>query len=156
MGAYKYMRENRTPVKGSKQVIERLERPTNLPKARMLGYRAKQGFVIARVRVKKGGRKRPYPTGGRKPKRSGLFFTPGKSLKLIAEEKAGRKFRNLEVLNSYWSYDNGKHKWFEIIMIDAAHPAIKNDKKLSWIKNDKRRVYRGRTSAGKKSRGLRK
>lgn len=141
-------------MKGSKQVIEKLERPTNIPKARMLGYRAKQGFTMVRVRVKKGGRSRPSPTGGRKPKRSGKFFTPGKSLKLIAEEKVGRKFKNMEVLNSYWSYEDGKHKWFEVILVDFSHPSIKSDKKISWIAKDTNRVYRGRTSAGKKSRGL--
>ena len=33
--------------------IERVEKPTNIKKARMLGYKAKQGFIIVRVRVKK-------------------------------------------------------------------------------------------------------
>jgi large subunit ribosomal protein L15e len=34
--------------------IERIERPTRLDKARDLGYKAKQGVVLARVSVRKG------------------------------------------------------------------------------------------------------
>ena len=32
-------------------------------KARRLGYRAKQGYVVYRVRVRRGGRKRPVAKG---------------------------------------------------------------------------------------------
>jgi ribosomal protein L15E len=34
-----------------------------LAQARRLGYKAKQGYVIFRSRVKRGGRKRPNPKG---------------------------------------------------------------------------------------------
>jgi large subunit ribosomal protein L15e len=37
----------------------RVTRPSRPDKARRLGYKAKQGFVIYRVRVRRGGRKRP-------------------------------------------------------------------------------------------------
>ena len=37
----------------------RVPRPTRPDKARRLGYKAKQGFVVYRVRVRRGGRKRP-------------------------------------------------------------------------------------------------
>jgi large subunit ribosomal protein L15e len=37
----------------------RVSRPTRPDKARRLGYKAKQGYVIYRVRVRRGGRKRP-------------------------------------------------------------------------------------------------
>jgi ribosomal protein L18 len=43
--------------------IVRLVRPTRPDKARRLGYKAKQGFVVYRVRVRRGGRKRPVPKG---------------------------------------------------------------------------------------------
>ena len=43
--------------------IHRAPRPTRPDKARRLGYRAKQGFVIYRVRVRRGGRKRKAPKG---------------------------------------------------------------------------------------------
>ncbi|MEM5870716.1 MAG: 50S ribosomal protein L15e, partial [Candidatus Aenigmatarchaeota archaeon] len=80
--------------------------------------------------------------------------TPKKSLQLIAEEKAARKYRNLEVLNSYLVADDGVYKYFEIIMVDPHHPVIKSDKNINWICNQRGRVFRGLTSAGKKMRGL--
>ena len=36
-----------------------MNRPSRPDKARRLGYKAKQGFVIYRARVRRGGRKRP-------------------------------------------------------------------------------------------------
>ncbi len=137
--------------------IKRVEKPTRIDRARALGYKAKQGFVVVRVRIRKGGRKRPkYGRGGRKPSKAGIAdFTPRKSLQLIAEERAARKFPNLEVLNSYWVGDDGVYKYFEVIMVDPHHPVIKSDPKINWILNQKRRVFRGLTSAGKRMRGLR-
>ena len=40
-------------------VVHRASRPSRPDKARRLGYKAKQGYVIYRVRVRRGGRKRP-------------------------------------------------------------------------------------------------
>ncbi|MBI2084785.1 MAG: 50S ribosomal protein L15e [Candidatus Aenigmarchaeota archaeon] len=142
----------------TEHVVTRVERPTRLDRARELGYKAKLGYVIARVRVKKGGRRRRKPDKGRKPKKAGLVhFTPKKSLQWIAEEKAQRRFSNLEVLNSYWVVGDGKHDWYEIILINPNHPSIVNDPKTAWIRNpaNRRRVYHGLTSQGKRSRGLR-
>ena len=138
--------------------VERLEKPVRLDRARALGYKAKQGYALARVRVKRGGRKRRlYGRRGRKPTKMGiLHFTFGKSLQWQAEEKAQRKFANLNVLNSYPVGEDGKHKWFEVILVDASNPNILSDPKIKWIANpaNKRRVFRGLTSTGKKSRGL--
>lgn len=39
--------------------LVRVPRPSRPDKARRLGYKAKQGYVIYRVRVRRGGRKRP-------------------------------------------------------------------------------------------------
>jgi large subunit ribosomal protein L15e len=84
-------------------------------------------------------------------------FKPAKSIKMIGEERAARKFPNLEVLNSYWVGEDGRSKWFEVILIDPHHPSIKADPNINWIcqKQHKRRVHRGLTSAGKKVRSLR-
>jgi len=139
--------------------IFRVEKPTRLDRARKLGYKAKQGFIIARVRVRRGGLRKQRPKAGRRPKRMGVKkFKPAKSLKLIAEEKAAKKFPNLEVLNSYWVGEDGRSKWFEIIMVDPDHPVIKADKDINWIcqKQHHGRVFRGLTSAGKKVRSLRR
>jgi large subunit ribosomal protein L15e len=140
-------------------VIARIEKPTRLDKARKLGYKAKQGFVMARVRVRRGGLRKVRPKAGRRPKRMGVKkFKPAKSLKLIGEERTARKFPNLEVLNSYWVGEDGRSKWFEVIMVDPSHPVIKADEKTSWItqKQHHRRVFRSLTSAGKKVRSLRR
>jgi len=140
-------------------VIFRIEKPTRLDRARKLGYKAKQGFVIVRVRVRRGGLRKQRPKAGRRPKRMGVKkFKPAKSLRLIAEERAGRNFPNLEVLNSYWVGEDGRSKWFETIMVDPNHPAIKSDKDINWIcqKQHRRRVFRSLTSAGKKVRSLRR
>jgi large subunit ribosomal protein L15e len=136
--------------------VVKLGKPTNPTRARTLGYKAKKGYVVARARVKKGGRRRrKYGRGGRKPKKAGLVrFTPGKGLRWIAEERAAKRFPNLEVLNSYYVGEDGKHKWFEVIFVDPHHPAIKRDKNIKWVTSpaNRRRVLRGLTSAGKKAK----
>ena len=85
-------------------------------------------------------------------------FKPGKSIRLIGEERVGKKFPNMEVLNSYWVGEDGRSKWFEVILVDPNHPAIKTDKDVSWVteKQHHRRVFRSLTSAGKKVRSLRR
>lgn len=136
-------------------VILRIERPTKLARAHSLGYKAKQGFVLARVKIGKGSSKREDFVGGRKPLHAGMTsITPKMNLQHISEARVAKKFPNLEVLNSYYVAEDGKQIWFEIIMIDPEHPCIKNDPKLNWIclPANRGRVFRGLTSAGKKSR----
>jgi large subunit ribosomal protein L15e len=137
----------------------RIEKPTRLDRARKLGYKAKQGYIIARTRIRKGGMHKQRPKAGRRPKRMGVAkFKPAKSLRLIAEERTAKKFPNLQVLNSYWVGEDGRSKWFEIILVDPNHPVIKADKNINWIteKQHHKRVSRSLTSAGKKMRSLRK
>jgi len=138
--------------------IVRIEKPTRIDRARRLGYKAKQGFVVARVRVRRGGLRKKRPKAGRRPKRMGVKkYKPAKSMRLIGEERTAKKFPNLEVLNSYWVAEDGRSKWFEIIMVDPHHPSIEADKGINWItqKQHRKRALRGLTSAGKKIRGLR-
>ena len=137
--------------------IERIDRPTRLDKARELGYKAKQGVVVARVSVRKGGARKQRFTAGRRSKRQGVNrIGRRKSIQRIAEERASRKYPNLRVLNSYWVGEDGSQKWHEVILLDPNHPAIQNDKDLNWICDDahKGRAFRGLTSAGKRNRGL--
>ncbi len=136
--------------------VTRIERPTRIDRARRLGYKAKQGFVMVRVKMPKGLRKRPKPSGGRRPKRAGRYFSLGKSKRWTAEEKAARKFANLEVLNSYYVGEDGSQQWYEVIMVDPKNPSIIKDKDISWISEHRGRASRGLTSAGKKGRGLTK
>ncbi|CAL9193905.1 unnamed protein product [Musa hybrid cultivar] len=175
MGAYKYVselwRKKQSDVMRFLQRVRcweyrqlpsivRVTRPTRPDKARRLGYKAKQGFVIYRVRVRRGGRKRPVPKGivYGKPKHQGitqLKFQRNK--RSVAEERAGRKLGGLRVLNSYWVNEDSTYKYYEIILIDPAHSAIRNDPRINWICKGvhKHRELRGLTSAGKKYRGLR-
>ena len=120
MGAYKYMEElgrkkqsdtarflSRIRCWEYRQLpsIVRLTRPSRPDKARRLGYKAKQGVCVYRVRVRRGGRKRPVSKGiiYGKPVHQGVTkLKPRRNLKNQAEEKAGRKCGGLRVLNSYW------------------------------------------------------
>jgi len=139
--------------------VIRLKRPTRLDRARSLGYKAKDGIIVVRAKVRRGGRRKSRPTHGRRSKRMGVHkITPKKSLQRIAEERTARKYPNMEVLNSYWVAEDGKRKWYEIILIEPANPVIKSDKTLNWIchASHKGRVFRGKTSAGQKGRGLRR
>jgi large subunit ribosomal protein L15e len=137
--------------------IEKVDRPLRLDKARALGYKAKKGFVVLRVRVNRGGRKRERAgVKGRKTRRQTNRKTLKMSYQWVAEIRAERKYKNLEVLNSYWIGKDGKHYYYEVIMIDPSRPEIKQDRQVGFISNKKnsKRAQRGLTSSGKKSRGL--
>jgi len=138
--------------------IERIERPTRLDKARELGYKAKQGVVVARVSVRKGGSRKQRHKAGRRSKRQGVNrLSRRKSIQRISEERASRKYRNLRVLNSYWVGEDGSQKWHEVILVDPNHPAIENDgDRLDRLGRPQGgRAFRGLTSAGTKGRGQR-
>ena len=172
MGFYKYIKELWKRPKDSlgeiwkerlvqwrkEPSVIRIKRPTRLDRARSLGYKPKQGIVLVRVRVRRGGKKRPRIAKGRRSKHYHQRLTLRKSYQRICEERANRKFPNLEVLNSYYVADDGLYYWYEVILVDKNHPVIRSDKNLNWIaeKQHKGRVFRGLTSAGKKNRGLRK
>ncbi len=162
MGAFKYYRKT-FEDKGQRRrnVIRwnrlgsfvRMENPSRLDRAHAVGYRAKQGFVVVRARIGKGSSKREKPAGGRKPAHAGMTrITPKKSLQRIAEERVSKKYPNMEALNSYYAGESGKHVWYEVIMVDPHHAAIKADRKISWIASQRGRAERGLTSAGKMGR----
>jgi large subunit ribosomal protein L15e len=137
--------------------VVRVLRPTRLERARNVGYRAKQGIFIVRVRVLRGGRQRARPLKhGRKSKRATSRKIVKKSYLWICEERANRKFKNCEVLGSYPLLKDGKNYFGEVILIDRDHPQVKKDLKLKNIAKKKGRAFRGLTSAGRKSRGLRR
>jgi len=129
--------------------IVRVEKPTRIDRARRLGYKDKVGYVVVRVRIRRGGLRKKRPRAGRRPKRMGVVrFKPAKSIQLIAEERAGKRFPNLEVLNSFPVWQDGRDKWFEVIMVDRTLlPELDLGK-------GRGRVFRGLTSAGREVRGL--
>ncbi len=114
--------------------VVRIPKPTRINKARQYGYKAKQGIIVVRVKVRRGPLNKPRPRSGRRPKRMGVYgHSPKKSLQLIAEEKAARKYPNMEVLGSYWVGEDGMYKYFEVILVDPHHPAIRNDPDFAWL-----------------------
>ncbi|KAJ5157092.1 uncharacterized protein N7482_008192 [Penicillium canariense] len=141
--------------------IHRASRPSRPDKARRLGYKAKQGYVVYRIRVRRGGRKRPAPKGATygKPTNHGINqLKYQRALRATAEERVGRRCANLRVLNSYWINQDSTYKYFEVICVDPQHKAIRRDARINWICNPvhKHREARGLTATGKKSRGINK
>jgi large subunit ribosomal protein L15e len=169
MGVYKYVRDLWKDPKNNlgqiwkdrlvewrkEPVSIRIERPTRIDRARSLGYKAKQGYVIVRQRLTRGGRMREKIRHGRRPKHFRRKLVLGKNYQQVAEERAAKIYPNCEVLNSYYVGIDGISLWYEIILVDTSHPAIKADKRIAWITEKRGRASRGLTSAGRRARGLR-
>jgi large subunit ribosomal protein L15e len=167
MGMYKYLREAwKQPKKTigdiqSQRILKwrnesstvRVEKPLRLDRARSLGYKAKQGYLVVRQRVRRGGRQREKFSGGRRSRHMRRKKIVKKNYQWVAEERANRKYTNCEVLNSYFVGRDKDFYYYEVLLADKSHPVIMKD--LPWTQKATRRVFRGLTSAGKKSRGLR-
>jgi len=139
------------------EAIVKVEKPLRLDRARALGYKAKKGIIVLRVRVNRGGRKRERAgSKGRKTRKMTNRKVLKMNYKWVAEIRAARKYPSLEVLNSYLIGKDGKHGFYEVIMVDGSKKEIKTDRTLGWIANgkNKKRAERGLTSAAKKSRGM--
>ena len=174
MGAFTYLRELYTKKQSDvmrfilrlrcweyRQLpsLVRLTHPTRPDKARQMGYKAKQGYIIYRIRVRKGSRRRVAKKNllAGKPRTHHIYkLTPSLNLQSIAELKAGKALPGLRLLNSYWINQDGAFKYYECIFVDPVHPTIQHDPKINWICDAimKRRETRGLTAAGKKHRAL--
>ena len=165
MGLYKYIREawNQGPldllrsrlIKWRREpTVVRIERPTRLDRAHSVGYKAKKGFVVVRVRLLRGGRQRPRQKSGRKSYSSRRLKILAINYQRVAEERANNKFLNCEVLNSYFVAKDGLHYWYEIILADRE--LVSKYPGYEWLANPATlgRVYRGKTRSGRKARGL--
>lgn len=118
--------------------IVRVERPSRLDRARRLGYKAKQGFVVLRVRVPKGGMRRRRPRSGRRQKALGTVkIKGGYSAQEVAEERARRTHPNLVALGSYYLMEDGRYHWYEVVMVDPDHPSILADGEMRRKLNPK-------------------
>ena len=96
MGIYRYIKEAwDNPKEGLGKLYQerliqwrrnnsvvKLDRPTRLDRARGLGYKAKEGIFVVRVRVGKGGRKR---RGSLKNKRKSRFRRSKQDCKRIID-----------------------------------------------------------------------
>lgn len=130
MGAFKYIKESfeqsyktrsdeykkRITSWRESNTVTRSEKPTNPVRARELGYKAKKGIIIARVRVLRGKRSRRKASLGRKPGKNVKKMNPGIPLTQIAERKALEKFRNMDAVNSYFVGNDGSHQYIEVIL----------------------------------------
>src|SRR3989442_9476091 len=106
-------------------VVKRIHRPTRLVTARRLGYKAKPGVVVVRVRVRRGGARKPRPVSGRRQKALGVSkFTRSISLQRIAENRAGSKYPNLTILSSYYLFADGRSLWYEVLLRDTTRASL--------------------------------
>jgi large subunit ribosomal protein L15e len=105
--------------------VLRIEKPSRLDKAHRLGYKAKQGIIVIRTKVGRGGMRKKRPTSGRRPKHLGVVrIKQTESMRKVAERRVNEKYPNLEVMGSYFLYKDGKNIWYEIILADPGHPSI--------------------------------
>ena len=134
----------------------RVERPMRLDRARAVGYKAQQGFVIVRQRVKRGGHRRPDIKMGRRSAHAHQRKNLSLNYRVIAERRANEKYQNLTVLNSYFLCKDAIHAWYEVILVDPQHPNIKRHTNLANMAAKRGRVKRGLTNAGRRGRGMKK
>jgi len=137
-------------------VITKVEKPLRLDRARALGYKAKKGVTVVRVKIKRGGHKRSRPNKARRTKRLHIRKNLRMNYKEIAETRVARKFSNMEIVGSYWIGKDGMNYFYEVILVDRVEPGILKDKQLgALVRAPRKKALRGLTSSGRKARGLR-
>ena len=77
--------------------IVKVEKPLRLDRARALGYKAKKGFVVLRVRVVRGGRKRSRHKHGRKSRKQSVRKVLKMNYRWVAEMRAEKAYPNLGI-----------------------------------------------------------
>jgi len=121
----------RAVVWRNENAVTRVEKPSRIARARRLGYKAKQGIIVVRMRVGTGGMRKERPRGGRRPKHLGVTkIKADVSMKQVAERRVLQRYPNMKLLGSYFLYKDGMHYWFEVILADPSHPRIAKDKEI--------------------------
>ena len=121
----------RAVVWRNENAVTRVEKPSRIARARRLGYKAKQGIVVIRMRVGTGGMRKQRPRGGRRPKHLGVTkIKADVSMKQVAERRVLERYPNMKLLGSYFLYKDGMHYWFEVVLADPSHPRIAKDKEI--------------------------
>ena len=111
--------------------VTRIDKPSRILRARRLGYKAKQGIIVIRMKVGTGGMRRQRPRDGRRPKHLGVTrIKADDNMKKVAERRVLERYPNMKLLGSYFIYKDGMHYWYEIILADPSHPRIAKDKEL--------------------------
>jgi len=115
----------------NENAVTRVEKPSRIARARRLGYKAKQGIIVVRMRVGTGGMRKQRPRGGRRPKHLGVTkIKADVSMKQVAERRVLERYPNMKLLGSYFLYKDGMHYWFEVVLADPSHPRIAKDKEI--------------------------
>ncbi len=115
----------------NQNAVTRVEKPSRIARARRLGYKAKQGIIVVRMRVGTGGMRKQRPRGGRRPKHLGVTkIKADVSMKQVSERRVLERYPNMKLLGSYFLYKDGMHYWFEVILADPSHPRIAKDKEI--------------------------
>ena len=115
----------------NQNAITRVEKPSRIARARRLGYKAKQGIIVIRMRVGTGGMRKQRPRGGRRPKHLGVTkIKADVSMQQVAERRVLERYPNMKLLGSYFLYKDGMHYWFEVVLADPSHPRIAKDKEI--------------------------
>ena len=115
----------------NENAVTRVEKPSRIARARRLGYNAKQGIIVIRMRVGTGGMRKQRPRGGRRPKHLGVTkIKADVSMKQVAERRVLERYPNMKLLGSYFLYKDGMHYWFEVVLADPSHPRIAKDKEI--------------------------
>ena len=157
MGIYKYIRKAwQEPTDADKAIWKarliqwrtenasmRIAYPTRLDRARAIGYRSKEGVILVRQRVSRGTHKREDRSGGRHSSNSQRRMTLQLNYQVIAERRANDGFPNCEVLNSYFVAKDGKHAWYEVVLVDRSNPTVLADSRLAGVAHQRGRAYRG-------------
>ena len=121
----------RAVVWRNENAVNRVEKPSRIARARRLGYKAKQGIIVIRMRVGTGGMRKQRPRGGRRPKHLGVTkIKADVSMKQVSERRVLERYPNMKLLGSYFLYKDGMHYWFEVILADPSHPRIAKDKEI--------------------------
>ena len=121
----------RAVVWRNENAFTRVQKPSRIARARRLGYKAKQGIIVVRMRVGTGGMRKERPRGGRRPKHLGVTkIKADVSMKQVAERRVLERYPNMKLLGSYFLYKDGMHYWFEVVLADPSHPRIAKDKEI--------------------------
>ena len=111
------MKNNYSAIRGrtiafrKANTIVRIDRPSRLDRAKALGYKSKQGVVVVRIKVSRGGMRRQRPKAGRRPKHLGVTkMKANVSTKQTAQRRVKERYPNLILLNSSLSLCNFSSK----------------------------------------------
>ncbi len=133
----KMWKENSTELRAKaviwrkENAVTRIDKPSRITRARRLGYKAKQGIAVVRMRVGTGGMRKQRPRGGRRPKHLGVTrIKAAVSMKQVAERRVLERYPNMKLFGSYFLHKDGMYYWFEVILGDKSHKSITKDKEL--------------------------